>query len=1069
MKKLLTGCMPEKHGHLFAGLMLILFSFSSQAQTFKTTGVVTGQQDSLPLQGVTVSVKGGHKATQTDAAGKFEINVSKGDILLISFIGYQPLEIPASQTAFHPIILGPARGALNEVVVTALGIARQKKSLGYAVQELKSKDISETAEPNLVNALEGKVAGVRVTNSQGDMGSSRIVIRGETSISGNNQPLFVINGFPVDNSQLGASVGSGGSRDFANAISDINANDIESVSFLKGPNAAALYGSRAAQGVVLIKTKSGRKKKGLGVTVNSNTTWENLLTLPKYQNVFGQGANGEFSYKDGAGGGVNDNVDESWGPRMDGQLVPQFFDGTPQPFLAHPDNVKSYFKTGVSYNNGVAIGDAGEKYDYRFSVNTQKMFGVIPNSDLGRNTFTLNTTLKLDPRLTLTANANYVQTNAGNLPGAGGKRSTSTMLQFIWMGRQVDMNKLRDHYYSTGSPLNWNNAYYSNPFFVAEQNTVGQRRDRLIGNIGLNYKITGDLSANLKSGTDYYTDRRKLRIAYGTSGTPYGSYEEDAFTVNENNTEFTLNYNKKLNSDFNLEVLGGGNIRTKSYEENDQKAPRLAVAKVYTLTNSRDPLVSSNNFYRLKTYSLFGSTQVSFRNYAFLNFTARNDWSSTLPESNLSYFYPSVNGSLILSDAFDIKSDVLSYAKIRGGWSKVGNDATPYQLINYYPFITPPFGGNPMLTAASLYLNANLKPETTTSTEVGLETGLFQNKVRLDLSFYRSSSYNQILNVDISSTTGYSQKLINAGRLNNKGLEAQVGIVALKTTHFTWDINANYALNRSKLISLDNEGLLKNYVLGSDGSIQTIATVGSAYGSLFGTAYLRNSQGQIIVNDDGSPATNPTNKILGKYTPDWLGGVTNTFTYDHLSLSVLIDGSFGGSQYSSTNATGAYTGVLALTLPGRDAAHGGLSYYYPGNDNTQATVAGTAGPGGEKVYDDGIIFKGVTQDGKANKSITPASQYYKNLNNIDEAWVYSSSFIKLREVRLAYDLPAKWLRPIGFSSAAVTLVGRNLWIIHKNVPNVDPETAFNTGNGQGLEDLSLPGTRSYGINVNLKF
>jgi len=1067
MKRLLTGNTPEKRGYFLAGLMLIFFSFSShaQAQSIKVNGVVTGKTDSLPLQGVTVVVKGTKRATVTNIEGKFGITASPGEIIQFSFIGYSPMEVPVGAEGPLQVSLEQAKGSLNEVVVTALGISRQKKSLGYAVQELKSKDISETAEPNLVNALEGKVAGVRVTNSQGDMGSSRIVIRGETSISGNNQPLFVVNGFPVDNSQLGA----GGSRDFANAIADINPGDIESISFLKGPNAAALYGSRAAQGVVLIKTKSGRKKKGMGITVNSNTSFSNLLTLPKYQNVFGQGANGEFSYQDGAGGGVNDNVDESWGPKMDGRMIPQFFDGTPAPFVPHPDNVKSYFKTGVSYNNGVAIGDAGEKYDYRFSANTQKMFGVIPNSDLGRNSFSLNTTLKLDPKLTLTANANYVQTSSGNLPGAGGKRSTSTMLQFIWMGRQVDMNKLRDHYYSTGSPLNWNNSYYSNPFFVAEQNTVGQRRDRLIGNVGLTYKITDELSASLKSGTDYYTDRRKLKIAYGTSGTPFGSYEEDAFTVNENNTEFTLNYNKKLRSDFSLEVLGGANLRTKSYEENDQKAPRLAVAGVYTLTNSRDPLVSSNTFYKLKTYSLFGSAQIGYKNFAFLNFTARNDWTSTLPKENLSYFYPSVSGSLVLSDAFDIKSDVLSYAKVRGGWSKVGNDATPYQLINYYPFITPPFGTNPMLTASALYLNANLKPETTTAQEVGVEAGFFRNKVRLDLSLYHSSSYNQILNVDVSATTGYKQKLINAGRLNNKGLEAQLGLTAVKTTHFGWDINLNYALNRSKLISLDNEGLLKNYVLGSDGSIQTVATVGRAYGSLYGTAFLRNSQGQIIVNDDGSPATNPTNQVLGKYTPDWLGGITNSFTYDHLSLSFLIDGSFGGSQYSSTNATGAYTGVLASTLPGRDAAHGGLSYYYPGDDNSVAPVAGTAGPAGEKVYDDGVIFKGVTLDGKANKAITPASQYYKNLNNYDEAWIYSSSFIKLREVKIGYDLPGKWLQPIGFAGATVSLVGRNLWIIHKKVPNVDPETAFNTGNGQGLEDLSLPGTRSYGINVNFKF
>ena len=1070
MKKLLTGFMPDKHSTLLPGLiglLLILFSFSSraQSQSIKVNGIVTGKTDGLPLDGVTVSVKGSAKATQTHTGGKFEISASPKDILQFSFIGYQPVELPASETPLQ-VSLEQAKGSLNEVVVTALGIVRQKKSLGYAVQELKSKDISETSEPNLVNTIEGKVAGVRVTNSQGDMGSSRIVIRGETSISGNNQPLFVINGFPVDNDQ---QLGTAPSRDFANPISDINPNDIESISFLKGPNAAALYGSRAAHGVVLIKTKSGRRKKGVGITVNSNTSFDNLLTLPKYQNVFGQGANGEFSYKDGAGGGINDNVDESWGPKMDGRLIPQFFDGTPSPFVPHPDNVKSFFKTGVSYSNGVSIGDAGDKYDYRFSANTQKMFGVIPNSDLGRNNFSFNSTLKLDPKLTLTVNANYVQTSSGNLPGSGGKRSTSTMLQFIWMGRQVDMDKLRDHYNSTGSPLNWNNSYYSNPFFVAAQNTVGQRRDRLIGNIGLSYKITNDLTANLKSATDYYTDRRKLKIAYGTSGTPFGSYEEDAYTINETNTEFTLNYNKKLNGDFALEVLGGANVRVKSFGENDQKAPRLAVAGLYTLTNSRDPLVSSDSTYKLKTYSLFGSAQLSFRNYAFLNFTSRNDWSSTLPIDNLSYFYPSVSASLVLSDAFDIKSNFLTYAKIRGGWSKVGADATPYQLINTYPFITPTFGANPQLTAGSLDRNSNLKPETTNSSEIGAEAGFFNNRVRLDLSLYKSSSFNQILNVDVSNSTGYSQKLVNAGRLNNKGIEVQLGFTPVKTTRFTWDVNANYAANRSKLKSLDAQGLLKNYVLGSDGSIQTVATVGQPYGSLFGTAFLRDAQGQIIVNDDGSPATNPTNKVLGKYTPDWLGGITNTFSYDHLSLSVLIDGSFGGSQYSSTNATGAYTGVLASTLPGRDAAHGGLSYYYPGNDNSQQPVAGASGPAGETIHDDGIIFKGVTQGGKPNSAITPASQYYKTLNNFDEAWIYSSSFIKLREVKLAYELPSKWLQPIGFVGATVTLVGRNLWIIHKNVPNVDPETAFNTGNGQGLEDLSLPGTRSYGINVNFKF
>jgi hypothetical protein len=422
----------------------------------------------------------------------------------------------------------------------------------------------------------------------------------------------------------------------------------------------------------------------------------------------------------------------------------------------------------------------------------------------------------------------------------------------------------------------------------------------------------------------------------------------------------------------------------------------------------------------------------------------------------------------VLTDAFDIKSDVLSYAKVRGGWAKVGADASPYQLYNTYPFITPPFGSYPQLTAGALKLNPDLKPEITTSSEVGVEAGFFKNRIRLDASYYSSSSYNQILLVDVSASTGYRQQLINAGRLNNHGVEVQLGLTPVKTTNFTWDLNLNYARNRSNLVSLDNAGRLQNYSLGNDGTIQTIATVGKAYGSLFGLAYLRDNSGQIVVNADGSPATNPTEQILGKYTPDWIGGITNSFTYKSISLSFLIDASIGGSQYSGTNATGTYTGVLASTLPGRDAQHGGLAYYYPGNDNSRLPVAGS-GPGGEKVYNDGIIFKGVTPDGKPNKTITPAQQYYKALYNFDEPWIYSSSFVKLREVKIGYDLPAALLSRIGFVGAKIALVGRNLFFIHKNIPNVDPETAFSTGNGQGLEDLSLPGTRSFGFNINLRF
>ncbi|MCX3265062.1 SusC/RagA family TonB-linked outer membrane protein [Pedobacter agri] len=1047
-------------------LFLLLLSPFVRAQNLAISGTVKSSSGET-LPGVSIFVKGTKQAVTSNGTGNFSITVAGKSTLVFSYIGFATKEVEVSENnKVLDVVLNDGDNALDEVVVTALGISRQKKSLGYAVQELKGESLTEARESNLVNALAGKVAGVRVTNSQGDMGSSRVVIRGETSISGNNQPLFVVDGIPVDNSQLN----SAGARDYANTISDINPNDIESISVLKGPNAAALYGSRAAAGVIIIKTKSGKSKKGLGVTFNSNGVIESLLTLPKYQDVFGQGSEGKFSYVDGKGAGTNDGVDESWGPRMDGRLIPQFFSkGVAVPFVANPDNVRDFFETGYSLSNGIAVEDAGEKFDYRLSYNNLKQVGVVPNSGQDKNSFALNTTLRITPKLTLTANANYSKLGSDNLPGTGGSRSTSTMLQFTWFGRQVDINQLKNYLDENGNTFNWNNSYYSNPYWVAYENTVSQNRNRIIGNIGLNYKITDGLNFNFRSGTDYYNDRRKIRIAYGTNGTPFGSYSESAFTVNENNTDATLNYTKQLNDDFSIEALLGTNIRSRYIEQNDQSAPRLAVAGLYTLSNSRDPLTSSNNYSKLKSYSGYASAQIGFRNYLFANITARNDWSSTLPAQNRSYFYPSFNGSLVLTEAFDIKSDVLDYAKIRGGWSKVGKDADPYRLINTFSF-SAPFGSNPQLTASTTDLNPDLKPETTTSSELGAEAVLFKKRLRFDVSLYNTNSYDQILSVDVSQSTGFRSKLLNAGKINNKGIEVQLGVTPVKK-QLTWDIDVNYAANRSKVIELDKAGLLQNYVV-STNSAQVIAAVGQPYGTLFGNAFLRDGNGNIVVNATGAPQTDPTKRVLGKYTPDWIGGISNTFTYKSVSLGVLIDASFGGSIYNGTYATGTYTGVLASTLPGRAAEFGGISYYYPGNVKANGTVRladGAAAPAGVTVYDDGIIFDGVTTDGKRNEKILPAQTYYKSFRTIDEANIFDASYVKLREIKLSYNLPAKWVRPLSLQGVSVSLVGRNLAILHRNVADIDPEVAFNTGNGQGLESLSNPTTRTYGINLNIRF
>lgn len=1061
----------RNHFKLLFILFWLTIPFSSIAQELKIKGSVLSQGDHAPLPGATVTIKGTSSGTLTDVDGNFSINLKSGNILVISFVGYETQSYVIRNNATLTVELRENVGQLNEVVVTALGISKEKKSLGYAVQEIKSESISAVPESNLVNSLAGKIAGVQVTNSQGNMGSSRIVIRGETSIAGNNQPLFIVDGVPVDNSQLTTTDAS---RDFANAISDINSEDIESISVLKGPNAAALYGSRAASGVILIKTKTGHGQKKLGVSVYSKTTFESTLVLPSYQNGYGQGSGGAFSYLDGKGGGINDGVDESWGPPLDGRLIPQFnSNGVPVPFIAHPNNVKDFFETGHTLNNGIAITGADDKFDYRFSYNNTKQTGILPNTDLGKNSFGVNSSYKILPNLVLTTSANYINTSSDNLPGVFGRRATSSMLQFAWFGRQVDVSQLKNYRDANGNLINWNNSYYSNLYFIAHENTVSQRRNRIFGNVDLNYKFLKDFTANFRIGNDYYNDRRKIKIAYGTNGTPYGSYQEIGYGVNERNIELTLNYQKKINKDFSIDILGGGNFLYKYNEENNQKAPRLAVRDVYTLANSRDPLVSTSYFSEQKKNSAFASGQISFRNYAFVNLTARNDWSSTLPKGNNSYFYPSANASLIVSQLLDIKSDVLSYLKIRGGWSKVGKDSNPYQLIDTYPF-NAPFGSNPLLTVTDASLNANLKPETTTSSEIGLEIGLLNDNVHLDLSYYNTNSKDQILNVDVSPSTGYTSKLLNAGKINNKGFEAQLSFSPVKIANgLTWNVVTNFSKNKSNVLELDKAGLLTAYRIAQQGNISVLAAIGHPYGSLFGTAYKRDTNGKIVVQANGTPDTDPNNHFFGSFQPDWVGGITNTFNYKNLIFSFLIDAKIGGYIYDGTQSTGTYTGVLAETLRGRDEANGGLPYYYPNNVKTVLPVQlqshGSSAPGSEVVYHDGMIFDGVNADGSKNTTVLPAQTYWKSFNTISESSVFDASFIKFREINIGYKLPSTWAKTIGAQSINVALIGRDLWILYKNTPHIDPETALNTGNGQGLESLQVPSTRSYGFSVNLNF
>lgn len=1077
-----------KRIHLFL-LALAIGVIQGAAQVTTVRGIVTTEEDGEPVIGASVIVKGTALGTVTDVNGRFELSglSPSATRLLISYISLMAKEVAIAPQV--SVTLKSDTHLLDEVVVTALGISREKKALGYTAQEVKQNALVQGKDNNLLNSLSGKIAGVRITNTQGDVGSSRIVIRGETSIAGENQPLFIVDGIPVDNSQLNAR--SSG-RDFKNAIADLNPEDIKTLTVLKGPNAAALYGARAAHGAIVITTKGGDKRqKGIGITLHSSTQVSFVATLPEFQNLFGQGAGGRFSYVDGKGAGVNDGVDESWGPRLDiGLLIPQFdspldADGNrvATPWVSHPNNVRDYFRMGISTNSGISVARGDDKYQFRVGYNYEKQVSIVPDAGTNKTNISLNTDYHLAKWIVVGATANYIVYTAPSLPGSAtpsgsNVRSNSPMLQFLWFGRQVDTNSLKADY-----TRNWNSSYYDNPFWSASYNTQSQERHRLIGDLHAEFRLTDGLNVRFRTSTDWYNDRRKSKVKWGSAGagSPYGSYAEDAYTVKENNTEVLATYIKQLNKNWGIDALLGFNVRNKQYENNYQAAPRLAVADLYTLTNSRDPLTSSNDFYRLRQYGLYGSIQLDYRRWAFLNITGRNDWSSTLPVDNNSYFYPSVTASVLLSEAFGWRSKAVNYLKIRGGWSQVGADANPYQLATVFTSETA-FNGNPLQSSSTIGMNSNLKPENTSSIEAGFEAAFWDNRLYLDFTYYKTDSRNQILKLATTAASGYTSQVRNAGHIRNRGYEIQLGAVPIQTSKgFRWNLDLNYGANSSKVVKLDDEGLITSYQLYSSG-IQILASVSEAYGTLFGTSYVRDANGNVVVDANGLPKISTTNKTLGKFTPDWTGGISNTFSYRSLSLSFLIDASVGGSIFSNTNKTGKYTGVLANTLSGRDAEHGGLWYYTDAMGNNvrlpespsysvssdglyYAQVNGQS----TRVYQDGIMVEGVTESGSKNEEVVSAEKYYHRIYSIAEANVYDASYVKLREVALSYRLPRLWTQKLHLQEASVTLTGRNLWTIYKSVPNIDPESALTTGNAQGVEAYSLPTTRSFGVNLSVKF
>ncbi len=1075
----LTGATILRKIPLLFCLALLPCLAKAQGQVIR--GTVLG--DNLEaLIGVSISLKGTQAGTTSDYDGRFSISVPNGGgTLVFSYIGYLPQEIPVSGQAELNVVLQTDHKQLSEVVVTALGVEREKKALGFAVQDVDGSEMTEARETNLVNALSGKIAGATIVNapSGGVGGSARITLRGESSLNINkNQPLFVVDGVPISNDIYGSSGRSHLEVDYGNAAAEINPDDIASISVLKGPSATALYGSRGANGVILIKTKTGKGRKGIGVSVNSGITFENPLRMPKWQDVYGQGNNGQFAFADGSGAGISDGVDESWGPRLDAGLnTPQFdsprdiggFRGgdlnapegstiLPTPWVSRPGNIDEFFRTGTTYSNNISITGANDAGDFRLSMTSLNQQGMVPNTNLDRYNFNLNAGYKLTDRLTARVNATYINTSSDNRPAIS-YGTESLMYLWIWYGRQVNTLNLRD-YWMPGlegvQQFNYNYNYHDNPWFTAYENTNAQRKDRLLGNITLNYRFSPYLQLMVRSGTDYYYDLRPRQRAFSTQRFPFGSYREESILFNELNTDFLLSYNRSLGGGlWDLEVSAGGNQMNQKQNYLDLMAPQLSIPGIYNFGNSRVQLESSAARYQKRINSLYGFARLGYRSMMYLEVTARNDWSSTLPLTNNSYFYPSVSLSGVLSEMMTMPS-WMPFAKVRLSYAQVGNDTDPYNLINFYNYGTA-WGSTQTVSESGAIFNADLKPELLNSFEAGVDARFFNGRLGVDLTFYDTRSKNQILPITISNVSGYNTRIINAGEIRNRGAEIILSATPIRRSNgFNWDVRLNWARNLSEVIELA-EGV-EAYTLAERNGAYVQARVGERMGAIYGQSLMRvedkNSPyyGQVIHSTSGVPLTGTELKYQGNYNPEWIAGLQNAFSYKGFDFSFLFDIRYGGIVVSRTKTIGSTSGQLEETLFGRENPIDGYDLSLPGN---------------------GIIGEGVVQnaDGsyRPNDIVITSRNWhnrYYNRSNVEVA-KYDASFIKLREVRLGYTIPKRMLGNLPFQNVKIAVVGRNLLLFTEN-PHFDPESASMSGGTlqPGIEDMAYPTARSIGINLS---
>lgn len=1013
------------------------------AQERTVTGKITSVDDGEALPGVNVVLKGTTIGTVTDFDGNYTLSISdQNAVLVFSFIGLATEEVAVGARSVIDVQMRADVKQLSEVVVTAFGIEREQKALGYAVSEVDGNVVEGGRNTNMVNSLAGRVAGLQITASGGAPGqASRVNLRGVTSLTGNNQPLFVIDGIPMSNDNDGNLNTTTGVAT-PNRAGDINPADIESISVLKGASAAALYGIRAANGAIVITTKSGGKSaKGAQVSYSSTYMIDEVLKLPDVQTRWAQGS---------VDGVYANGTSRSFGPLIQGQDHVNAL-GETVPLQSY-DNIENFFDKGKTSINNISVKGGDDVRSYYMSVGRTLQSSYIPNQDYNRFSLRANASTKISDKMSTSVRMNYIR-NDGNVPFAG-QDGNNPIFALYQAPRSFNLAGY-PYQNATGGQVNWRGGSFDNPNWTVNKTSVESKLDRVIAGADFNYDILDWLSISARVGTDFAKERRKDFKDIGTANGGGGSLNNQTIFRREVNTDLILNIKRDFTEDLNFNLLLGHNINQRELQQDAVTGTALVLPNTPHISNTTPGTPLENTTLR-RLYGAYFDAQFAYKNMLFLGITGRNDWSSTLPKDERSFFYPSVNLAFSFTDALALESNVLTFGKIRGSYAQVGNDALPYSIDPVFVQAAPsngftqsnaglafPFNGQQGFTAANSLGNPVLKPESITSYEIGADLRFFDNRIGLDVNYFKTESTDQIIPLSVSGSTGFTSLIANVGQLDSKGFEVQLTATPVKTPSITWDISANWSKIETEVVEIF-EGV-SNIFLGGFTGFQVRADLGERYGSIIGGAFARDADGNILVDSNpnsanyGFPQLGATAN-LGHVEPKWTGGIRNTITYKNFSLDFLFEGRYGGVIMNGTTELLQFYGITDET-----------------DDRTTPFVF------------DGVIQN---QDGTTRPNdiaITKNAAWWSNWTNINEANVYDNNWVKLRSVNLTYNLPQTLFANNFIERASFTITGRNL-LLFTNVPDIDPESStFGTGNAQGFHRFDLPSTRSYGASINITF